>query len=216
VEDGFTLEELEEIAAEAGIDVVHLRQAAAELDVGRDAGGWGERLVGAPHTLVREALVEGALGEDAFQALLAVIQSSFKEHGHPSLLGRTLTWRNDTQKAGGRSTMVTISTRSGRSTIRLEENLQQVAGGFHGGITLGAGFGIGMGVGLPLAVTAGSVLLGVAVPLGLMGVGYTVARASFRAYVGRRNRILSQVLARLEEAARGEVSTRGGALPPGE
>jgi len=216
-EDGLTLRELEEIAAEAGIDVSHLRQAAVELDVGRTEGGWGERLTGAPYTLVQEVEVEVELDEDGFQAVLSEIQATLKEHGHPSLLGRTLTWKNEVQKGGGRSTMVTVASRTGRTTVRVEENLQQVAGGFHGGITMGAGFGIGMGVGLPLAISSASVLLGVAFPLGMMAVGYTVARSAFRSYVGRRTRVMSRLLARLDSAVRAAgMEPPGDALPPGD
>lgn len=214
-ERGLSLRDLEEIAAEAGIDVAHVRQAAVELDAGRIEGGWGERVTGAPWSLVQEATVEGELGEDGFPVVSSAIHVTTRESGFPSLMGRVLTWRNDPQKVGGRSTMVAVSSRGGRTTIRVEENLQQVAGGFHGGLTMGGGLGIGLGVGLPLAINLGSVLLGVAFPLGMMVGGYAVARVSYRAYVGRRERVMARLLARLVEVVEDEVTPPGDALPAG-
>ena len=214
-QEGLTLRELEEIAAEAGIDVAHVRRAAVELDVGVDAHGFGERFVGAPWTLRREAVIEGELGEDAFQAVLSALQVELSEPGFPSLLGRTLNWKNETQKGGGRSTMVTVTSRAGRTTIRVEENLQQVAGGFHGGITVGGGVGIGLGLGLPVGIAQASVLLGVGLPLAGVALAYAVARTTYRSYVGRRSRVVARLLARLVEVAEKEATPPGETRPPG-
>ena len=83
-QDGLTLRELEEIAGEAGIDVAHLRQAALELEAGVTAEGWGQRYVGGPWTLVREATVEGELDDDGFQAMVSAVQTTLTEPGFPS------------------------------------------------------------------------------------------------------------------------------------
>ena len=125
-QDGLTLRELEEIAGEAGIDVAHLRQAALELEAGVTAEGWGQRYVGGPWTLVREATVEGELDDDGFQAMVSAVQTTLTEPGFPSLVGRTMSWKNEAQKAGGRSTMITVTSRRGTTTIRVEENLQRL------------------------------------------------------------------------------------------
>lgn len=212
--DGLTLQELEEIAAEAGIDVAHLRQAALEVDLDPPDSGWA-RVAGAELTVTAQAEVEGELTEEGFQQVVATLQSTLKEPGHPSLMARILTWRNEVAKSGGRSTMVSVACRGGRTTVRVEENLQQVAGAFHGGITAGGGMGIGMGFGLPMALATGSVLLGVAFPLGVIGAGYVISRGSYRIYVDRRRRAVAHLLGRLVDTVEAEVQPAGGTLPGG-
>jgi hypothetical protein len=205
-DEGLTLRELEEIAAEAGIDVDHLRRAALEVDTGTDRLGPLGRLVGGPLTVVQEDVVEGEVDEEGFQALLEALQRGLGEFGLPSLMGRTLTWKNEATKSGGRSTMATVSVRDGRTTIRIEESYQQVAGGLQGGLTVGGGVGVGVGVGVPLATSVGSVLLGVAFPVAGVAVAYVIARASYRGYVEKRRRKVSDVLASLVEVARREAT----------
>lgn len=51
---GMTLEELEEIAVEAGIDPNYLRRAALELESGASRQTFRERVVGDPLTLTYE------------------------------------------------------------------------------------------------------------------------------------------------------------------
>jgi hypothetical protein len=204
-DEGLSLEELEEIASEAGIDVAHLRQAALEVDTGTDRLAPMEQFVGGPLSVAQEEVVEGELDEDGFQVLLHTLQQGLGEFGLPSLMARTLTWKNEAAKNGGRSTMATISVRSGRTTIRIEESYQQVAGGFQGGITVGGGVGFGVGLGVPLATAAGSVLTGIAFPVGAILAAYVIARGTYRDYVGRRRRKIAEVLARMAEVARQEV-----------
>jgi hypothetical protein len=204
-DEGLTLEELEEIAREAGIDVAHLRQAALEVDTGNDRLAPMEQFVGGPLTAAQEEVVEGELDEDGFQVLLHTLQQGLGEFGLPSLMARTLTWKNETAKNGGRSTMATVSVRGGRTTIRIEESYQQVAGGFQGGITVGGGVGVGVGFGVPLATAAGSLLTGIAFPVGAILAAYVIARGTYRDYVGRRQRKIAEVLARMVEVARQEV-----------
>jgi hypothetical protein len=147
--------------------------------------------------------------------MLSALQVKLTDPGFPSMVGRTLTWKNEMQKSGGRSTMVAVTSRAGRTTIRVEENLQQVAGGFHGGITVGGGVGIGLGLGLPVAIAQASVLLGIGLPLAGVALAYTIARTTYRGYVRRRSRAVARLLARLVEVAEGEVRPPGESLPPG-
>lgn len=88
---GMTLAELEEIAAEAGIDPRYLRKAARELDSGLGHAAFWPKVVGDELTLLREAVVAGELPDSCFERVISVIQQVAREHGQPSLLGRTLT-----------------------------------------------------------------------------------------------------------------------------
>lgn len=185
---GVTLAELEEIAAEAGIDPAYLRRAALEVDSGfHDSTLW-TTLLGEELVLVRELTLPGVIGDDGFEQIVAVIQANSREHGQPSLLGRTLTWRAETSSKT-RTIQVVVTSRDGQTQIRLEENLTQMAVGLFAGNTIGVGVGFGLGIGVPVGLQVlGSALFAVAAPLGFIGISYVASRAIYRAVVRNRNR----------------------------
>ena len=198
---GLSLAELEEIAAEAGIDPTFLRRAAAEMASGEtDPGGW-ERITGERLTLVREAVVAGELDQDGFERVVTAIQMTAREHGQPSLMGRTLTWRAETASKT-RTIQVTVTSRDGETHIRAEERLHQMASGLFAGSVLGVGTGLGVGAGLPLAINVfGSAVLAVGFPAGIMGLTWVAAREIYRRVVRRRELALSALLDAMVEAA---------------
>lgn len=188
---GMSLAELEEIGAEAGIDPAFLRRAAAELASGDVDPTLWEQVAGEQMTLVREAVLPGELPPEGFERVVAAIQQSSREHGQPSLLGRTLTWQAETASKA-RTIQVTVSVRTGETHVRVEERLHQMASGVVVGTTMGGGMGLGMGVGLPLALNAlGSALLGVAIPLGTVAVAFIASREIYRQVVRRRRRAVA-------------------------
>lgn len=214
---GLSLRELEEVAAEAGIDPRYLRRAAAELaSGGREAEGW-EKLTGERLTVVQEVVVPGELTPEGFERVLAVIQSTCAEHGRPSLMGRTLTWQGE-NASKSRTMMVTVSVRKGETLIRAEERLHQLATGLFAGSTLGVGSGLGVGVGVPMAINVlGSAFLAVAFPLATVGVAYTGARVIYRGIVKKRNAVVARLvdaLAREVTEAVGDHSLARGHRPP--
>jgi hypothetical protein len=165
---GLSLTELEEIAAEAGIDPSYLRRAADEVDtVAMPLRGEGmDRIAGAPLTLEFERTLTGELPEDGLEVLIPEIQSAGL--GQPSLLGHTLTLQSTTA-TNIRTLQVTISSQSGRTRIRIEERLDQLAWALVGGITGGVGGGVGLGVGLGVGIGAlQSALFAVAWPVGVI------------------------------------------------
>ena len=169
---GLSLAELEEIALETGIDPKHLRRAALELDTGEIESTLGTRLSGEQTTLALESTVAGELPDDAFERLVLVIQRVAKEHGQPSLLGRTLTWQAETANKT-RTIQVTVSARRGETHVRVEERLHQFAAGLFGGVMGGVGGGVGLGVGIPIGVEVlGSALFATAFPLGIVALSY--------------------------------------------
>lgn len=193
---GMTLDELEEIAVEAGIDPRYLRRAASELDVGGDSSLW-EEVVGDALTVVFEHTVPGELSEGGFERVLAAIQMAAHDHGQPSLLGRTLTWQSETPTKS-RSLMVVVSARDGETRIRVEERLHQLAGQLFGGLMAGGGLGVGLGVGLPIGIEVlGSALFAVAAPLGIVGVAAVLAREVYRRNVRNRRRVLGDLADRI-------------------
>jgi hypothetical protein len=210
---GVTLAELEEIASEAGIDPTYLRRAALEMETAHGDSSIWTRLVGDELVLVREVTLEGEMADDGFERIVATIQGAARAHGHPSLLGRTLTWRAETA-AKTRTMQIVVTSRDGRTQIRLEEDLTQTAVGWMAGLTAGAGVGVGMGVGLPIALeVVGSALLAVVFPLGTITVSYIAAREVYRSIVNRRRTVLGRLFDLVVEDARAAIAERAKELP---
>lgn len=220
--DGLSLQELEEIALEAGIDPGHLRRAALELDTGEIEKSLGARLAGDQLTLAYEATVPGEIGDDGFERCVRVIQRLAREHGQPGVLGRTLTWRAETASKT-RSMQVTISARRGETHLRVEERLHQLAAGLVTGTTVGGGVGLGVGFGIPFGLqTLGSALFATVFPLGFVGLTFIASREIYRQVVRRRRHALAELLEALVQEAtsaieedRGEESGYRPELPGG-
>jgi hypothetical protein len=218
---GITLADLEEIAAEAGIDPRYLRQAASEVDVTHpDASIWA-KVVGDDLLLVRDVTLTGELDQEGFERIVAAIQTGAREHGQPSLLGRTLTWRAETPSKM-RTMQIVVTSREGQTRVRLEEDLTQTAVGWVAGLTAGAGMGVGMGVGMPIALEVlGSALFAVAFPIGMVAISYIGARQVYRTIADRRrsaigrlfDRVVAEARAAIEAAPRTAGDDRP-ALPP--
>lgn len=82
--------------------------------------------------LLRETLVTVELGDDGFERVASVIQTGTREHGQPSLLGRSLTWRAEPPNKT-RIVQVRVTSRDGQTHVGLEENLYQLAGALFAG-----------------------------------------------------------------------------------
>jgi hypothetical protein len=214
---GLSLAELESIAGEAGIDPRYLRRAAAEIDTGAEADTLGARLAGEQTTLSREAVVPGELPESGFERLVSVIQLVSREHGHPSLLGRSLTWQGETVNKT-RSLQVVVSVRRGETLIRVEERLGHLAGAVFGMSVGAVGSTVGMAVGLPVALEVfGSAILAVGFPLGAMALSFLGGREIYRRMVGRRRSLIAELaeeVAREAEACIAEAALGDADGPP--
>ena len=185
--DSMTLKELEDIAAEVGIDPAYLRRAALEVDTGAAERSTWAKLAGEELLLVREITVPGELRKDGFERIVAVIERGSSDHGQSSLLGRTITWRAETPKKS-RTVQITVTSRDGQTSVRLEENLKNLAGEFFG--TGGALAGIG---GFAMGANAGIGLLGLWIPVGIIGLTYMGTREIYRAIVRRRRRAMGKL-----------------------
>jgi hypothetical protein len=218
-----TLAEVEQIAQEAGIDPRLIRRAAQGLDRPSDANRpspWA----GAPTRLVFDRVIDGEIPIDAFEPLVNEIRRTFGDNGVPSILGRTLAWTSTSsggrRNARGRQIDVSVTSRGGVTTIRVEEEMGNLAGALFGGLVGGGGggttgitIGIGMGVfqSLPVAAT-----LWVAVAGGF----YMLARAIFARTTAKREKQIRVLIDRLEEQVETAVASAprvgaGAALSPG-
>lgn len=190
---GLTLRELEDIAREAGLDPVLLRQAAVELDSRNVGSGTAARWLGGPVRLTIERTIEGEVDENVFFNIILLFENAFGGPGQVGYVGRTFSWTS-TRPNSGRTQQVRISSRDGQTSIRIEENFGQLAGGLYGGVLGGVGGGVGIGVGATLGGVLGSAALAVGFPLVIIGGCYAILRRSFGAYIARRKQILDQLM----------------------
>jgi hypothetical protein len=199
---GLTIDEMESLASEAGLDPELVRRAAQEISL-REA----QRLtpwLGAPRRVLLERTLPGELSEDAWEAMVGEVQRSLGSLGFPARVGRSRSW-----SVGGagpsvshRSVSITTSIQDGNTILRVEESLHHLAGGLFGGLVGGLGGGTtGLWIGLGL-----SVLHSPAAAIGLVLAGlsgsYLLARTVFARVAHRRAVELDRLLDRLEEIAR--------------
>jgi hypothetical protein len=208
---GLTLGELEDIAAEAGIDPVLLRQAANELHVHRPET-LGSRLAGALLHVDIERVIEGELPWKRVEELVPTIQASVARQGTASAVGRTLTWTSRTEE-NALAQQVVVSVRGGQTFIRNQESLGGLAAGLFGGIMGGVGAGVGFGVGGALSTTLGLVAGLVALPLATITGSYFLARAIFTAQVPRRQAAAQSLVDRLAEQVESAFAEERAGLP---
>jgi hypothetical protein len=198
---GMSLVELEQVAREAGLDPALVRRAATDLDTSV-SDKRPSAFVGAPTALMLERTIDGEVPADEYEALVLEIQRELGGVGSASTFGRSLQWTMrgvDRRRVSSRIVQVTVTPRNGRTTIRIEEPLGQLAGGLFGGLmgglgggTSGIAFGIGMGV-----FNSAPVAVGI---IGAMISGsYLLARTVFGRMVRGRGEGLQRLMSRLAD-----------------
>src|SRR5512141_135024 len=207
---GLTLQELEDIAREAGIDTANLRRAAAELDTRGTGGGAGRLLAGAPLRAAEERTLPFEVAPESFERLIPILQGA-DDAGQATVVGRTLSWQNGERSSNSRRVQLTVFVRGGQTTIRAEESFGALAGGVFGGFL--GGFG-GAGIGLGLALLSTMAVPGVvaaAIPLGVVGATYAACRFGFGRVVRGRGQALGRLVQEVaEELADAATETRDG------
>lgn len=202
---GLSLDEMEALAKDAGLDPELVRQAARDVTT-RQAlatSPW----TGAPKRIVLEEEIEGDVTEALWESMVGELQRTFGGIGLVSKVGRTRTWMfapTGPRGPGTRALSITVTSSGGKSVIRADEQLNQLMGGLFGGImgglgggTTGVWMGIGMGVLHSPLAAVGMVLCS------LTGT-YTLARALYSRAYRKRSEELSELLTRLATVAPAE------------
>ncbi|RMG98745.1 MAG: hypothetical protein D6705_05005 [Deltaproteobacteria bacterium] len=147
-----TLAEIEQVAAEAGIDRALVRRAATELPaVRRNPPPRRNPLVGAPMRIVEQREVPGTVDAGVHDRLLDLVQDVMGIAGQVTSTPTLFTWSAQLPNAAQRAVMIKVSSRDGRTRVRIEENLGMLVGGYFGGLLGGVGGG-GMGFVVPVAL----------------------------------------------------------------
>lgn len=215
-----SLMEVEQIAKEAGIDPRLIRRAALGLDQPAQTNRPSPWL-GAPTRLVFERVVEGEVPTEEFEGIVAEVRRTFGQNGLPSVLGRSLAWTSTIsgrRRAQGRQVDVSVVPRGGVTTIRVEEEMRNIAGALVGGIVGGGGGGTSG------AVIGGSMAAFHSAPLSVgllacsLGFFYTLARTIYGNIAVKREKELRELIGRLEQQVESAITTSKSkterALPP--
>ncbi len=198
---GLTMAELEEIAAEAGIDRGMLRQAASELNV-QQPTTLGSRLAGAAVAVAIERVVEGEMPVERLEELVPTIVAATPGRGTASAVGRSLTWSSQ-EGSNLTEQQVLVSSQNGQTLIRVEQSYSGLAAGWFGGIMGGVGGGLGFGLGGALSTILGLGVGLVAFPLTAVAGSFYLARAIYASQVRSRQVAAHALVDRTGRAGRG-------------
>jgi hypothetical protein len=191
---GLTLDELEEIAGEAGLDVELLRQAATELETSSALPkNAGEKLAGGPLRIVIERTLPFEAPETNFIVLIPGIENAFGGPGQLGQVGRTFSW-HASRANSGRTQQVRVSIRTGQTTIRIEESYGGLVGGLYGGVLGGVGGGVGLGAGPAIGIALHSIALAFALPVLIISGTYASVRYGYKAFIENRRRVLDRLM----------------------
>ena len=203
----YSLADIQEIAAGAGIAPDHVASVAAALRADRMQRGGG--FLGAPHRFRFEESIEGELSDDTIAELFDLARREIGAQGSVSDALGTVEWK--AQDAFG-ATHVSVSRRGGRTTIavlhpRTDAAVVTATAGVVGGFAASAGL-----AGLLLGVVG---LDGPLVPLvaiaGGAGSAWAAMRGAWRRVARRADgRTESLGAALVAVARRGADEDRGG------
>jgi serine/threonine protein kinase len=191
-----TIGGVEALGGEVGVAPELVRAAADSLrrpstpnpPAGRPANVPNPWIAG-PTRLLMERVVEGELPESEYETIVDEIRTVLQDAGQVAQFGRSFTWsaqRPGSNSGVRRNLEITVSIRSGRTRITVQENLSNLIGGVYGGI--GGGMG-GGGMGPVLGVLGGVLHMGpltvLFVPVWL-AITYATARTVYRRISGKK------------------------------
>lgn len=181
---GLTIDELADVAREAGIDPAVIRRAAADIELESRARTPASRLAGGPLSWRFERVLEGELPVDRYEDVVELLQRTTGDKGEASLRDRGITWKTgDSGELSRRLVVVRVA--DGRTSITWEEKLTNLAGLLLGGLGGGVGVGLGVGTAAPLWA-AGVTVLGVGAPIVIAGGCFFLARSAYGRSARRR------------------------------
>lgn len=203
---GLTLRELEEVAAEAGIDPGALRQAATELGARDERGGAGRFFAGAPPRIQLERTLPFEATANGLDSLLPIIEIAAEAPGSGRRAGNTLTWSSDNNQTPRRMRVV-VTVRAGSTAVRVEDSYGLVAGVSYS-IAVPTVGGAAFGIGAALASVLGLPVLLPATPLVAASLAAALVRSILPGRIRRRRRLLERLLEDICQSLAGSASER--------
>ncbi len=170
------------------------------LDRAAEPDSATRKWLGAPTTLKFERKLEGELPEDAYAEIVDAIHMQLGHAGTFTTMKGSFAWNSTgNQKNTLAFTNVYISSRRGKTVIRVEQHLGNLAGALYGGVGGGVGGGAIMA---PLApVFFMPWLTAITVPVWLAG-WYWGCRRLYKNSARKRARKLEKLTDEIEDVAR--------------
>lgn len=200
--DGFSLAEIEQIAAEAGIDPRFISEAAAALDAESERGRFS--FLGAPTKFRFERAIPGEVPQSEYSEIIEAIRREIGVQGQISHLLDSLEWKG--KDLLDRHTFITIKSRDGETKIKLFGHWWGPAVVSY--ITLGS-CGLLSTIGLLTTVAPDSALGVAGILAGGLGATYLSARTIWQRISRRSENTLSRLMKQVEKAVSVAVRERG-------
>ena len=174
------------------------------LATSREEYPTSSKWLGAPSSLKLVRELDGEVPDTAYSELVETIRRVLRNVGTVSVLTGSLAWSANTPGNGvGPFIDVYFTIRDGRTTIRIDERLGNLAGGIFGGI--GAGVGVG-GIMAPISTLwITPLLVPFAIPLWLGGT-YFACRKLYRGRVKARAKKLTELLDELVDISERRIA----------
>lgn len=186
LDHGLTLEEIERIAREVGIDPMHLNYALAHLDDPTDEAP-GFYFWGSPQILEFGAEVDGRLTEETMVDMLAAIRETFpKSRGNFEKLKNSFSWNNST---------ITIEAQplGEKTLLNLKEKMDGPIVGAH------LWWILSLLLGLMIYVGTDTTLFTLSITAGITGLLYAIGWYVNRTISEKKEQKIRGLLSRLRE-----------------
>jgi len=144
--------------------------------------------------IVVEASIEGEMPERDYDLVLDIIRREIGEVGQIGSVGRTFSWSVSSRE---RNLQISVMPRGGRTTIRVDEQVGQLAKGIFGGMMGGFGGGLGGAVMGSIMGATHRPLFALGAWIGMIATGYGGARLALARLVSSRHTKLHEVATQL-------------------
>jgi hypothetical protein len=182
----FSLEDLEKIGAESGLDREAVRRAAVGLAVVRPARF---HVLGVPLRARWERSIDGEIDDAQRERMMDAIHDIVGEPGSVSGIGRSLDWHS----LGPSRVQVRVRSRDGRTHIVVEDSVKDRSGGVFGGVVGGVGGGTSYLVWVMGSRLFGGPIGGVVALLAWLVAIFVTTRFLFARWVEQRRRRLGHL-----------------------
>lgn len=170
------------------------------------------KLFGGPTRLELVRELEGEVPATVYPDLIACIRERLSEVGHATTMEGSLTWTGAAHhKSTGPFVEVMVTSRRGKTTIRVHDRLGNLFGAIYGGVGGGVGGG---GIIAPILVTTAMPVLAPVAFLGWFGGIYALCRGIYKRQATKRARTLQALIEELEELAREALEPATGTPRP--
>ncbi len=188
---GLSIDELQQIAREVGIDPDLVTEAATELE---RTGGVKERrrLAGMPIELAVERVVSGEITDAQWSDIAAEIGDAFGLVGSSSQVGRMMQWTHTGRRTS--QLQVTLTPRDGQTKIRIHGNYKHRVLATLIPLSL---MGLMQGLVVPLSQGL-PVFAAVGISVAIVGAIYLLVMMGLTTYIDKRERDARKLMDRIE------------------